>query len=158
MKPLRPVKAYGNRRLYDGLKSDPRDPRPRAGRRIAARYRQTRLLLDWVSDHLWWSGGYGLAPIVWLVLSFCMVLPGFFPVFGAFFLFSGPALAILFTFRRFGRFVPGGVGGIVLLQLYCASILLGWFLALPIMWTQLLYLLGRQKSFGTWTTTVKPRF
>jgi cellulose synthase/poly-beta-1,6-N-acetylglucosamine synthase-like glycosyltransferase len=153
------VRSYATDRIYDGL--DPRCTEECAkslARRIAARLRQTKLLVGWTSDHLWWGWGFGLAPVVWISFSFFYVTPPFFTLFGLVLFLGVPALVVFRTFRRFATVIPGPLAYSSIVKMYVGGLLLGWFLTLPIIYTHLLYVLHRHDRFRTWTTTAKPRF
>lgn len=154
------VKEYWGTRLYDRLESKTRDPWPlrrSATERIRARYRHTRLLVSWIGDHLWWGIGLGLAPVVWVLFNFFLITPRFFAVFGLLLFLGVPAFVIFRTFRKCQDFIPGGLRPAALFQLFSGSILLAWFLSFPIIYTQILFLLGRRKQFRKWTSTIKPQ-
>lgn len=126
--------------------------------KIKTSYRQIRLLMFWIADHLWWGFGFGLAPIIWLLFSFYFFTPPFLKLFGLMLFVGTPTLVIFRVFKKFSCFVPGGLDYLALSKLYFVTIFMAWFQTLPIMYTQLLFLFRKKSKFQEWTTTVKPKF
>jgi hypothetical protein len=155
------VKAFRSDKVYVQSNSSTGEfiaRRPAALRRVRARLRQLRLLLAWLTDHLWWGIGYSLAPAAWLAFSFFYITPAALKIAGLCLLLGSPAWVIFGVFSRFSGFVPGGLSAQGLCRLYLGTIPLAWFHTWPIIYTQCLYLLGKRNRFRTWTTTAKPHF
>jgi cellulose synthase/poly-beta-1,6-N-acetylglucosamine synthase-like glycosyltransferase len=125
--------------------------------RMIVHLRHLRLLGRWAADHLWWGPGYGLAPLIWLAFAFWYITPPAFKFIGLSLVFGLPGWTVLIVFRRFSRFVPGGLTTSGLLRLYIGTLVLATCHTWPIIYTQFLYLIGREDQFRIWTTTAKPR-
>jgi cellulose synthase/poly-beta-1,6-N-acetylglucosamine synthase-like glycosyltransferase len=131
---------------------------PSFAQRLLARARHLRLLLSWIHDHLWWGPGYALAPVVWFAFAFFFITPSGLGYLGLALLLSLPAWTIFSAFRRFAWFVPGGLSRQDLVLLYCSALVFAWCHTWPVVYTHILYTLGKRERFKVWTPTAKPRF
>jgi cellulose synthase/poly-beta-1,6-N-acetylglucosamine synthase-like glycosyltransferase len=131
---------------------------PRPWMAVTAEIRKLHLLLAWSKEHLCWSG-IALAPILWLAAEVACGAPPWPARFAGYLcllLVPGVLLEGLFQ-RQIAPLIPGGVSRGQLIQLFFALILVSVPFILPVVFAQLVCVVGLRNWLAKWNpATPKP--
>lgn len=129
---------------------------PTVGELILANLRRLHFLMAWISDHAWWGILSFLAPYLWLLVAYFALPHIWMAMIGFLATVFLPIIWIWWCFREFLEFSSNRKSHDFLL-LYVMAFVFGLVYTLPIVFTQLLCILGGRGFFKGWNpTTVKP--
>ncbi len=121
-----------------------------------ATWRRLIFTTSWVIDHAWWGIGIFSAPFLWLIGSFCAPPPLWISAVGLLTNLMVPAYLLWWCFPAFLEY--GGTNSKKdFWKFYFLSFLMGTVYTLPVVFTQLVCVVGGRRFFRNWNpNTPKP--